>query len=331
MKLILLIFGVSVLLLSVACHSEAPVPADEDGYLVGADSAQLYYRVTGSGDDTLVIVHGGPGAGMNTVVPSVMPLADRYALIFFDQRGGGRSALPADTSKLQPEYFVADLDSVRSHIGLDRMNVITHSFGSVLVAGYAMAHPERLGRIVFHGATGPLRAEAGRIIRAKAAAAPPSPDTTLSNRASGLLGDLLRGTASDPVETCRKYEEITRRLAIARGERVTHTGTECDAPPEAVAYYFRHTAQLAPQYFGAWEFTTRLEGLSAPLLVVYGEEDSLAISEQRAWASAVANGRLLLVPDAGKPAFSDNPEFVFPAIDTFFRGEWPEAAQRVDH
>lgn len=330
MRLFLLIAGVSLLLHSLACRSGDPLPADEDGYLVGADSAQLFYRVTGSGDDTLVIAHGGPGAGMNTMIPSVMPLADRFVLIFFDQRGGGRSTLPADTLKLRPEYFVADLDSVRSHFGLDQMNVIAHSFGSVLVASYAMAHPERLGRIVFHGATGPRRSEAGRIIRAKAAAAPPSPDTTLSNRASELLGDLLNGTAMNPVETCREYEDISRQLAIARGERVSHTGSECTAPPEAVAYYYHYTAQLGPKYFGDWDFTEGLEDVTAPLLVVYGEQDSLAISEQREWASSVPNGRLLLVSDAGKPAFSDNPDFVFPAIDTFFRGEWPEAARRVD-
>ncbi|MEX2401199.1 MAG: alpha/beta fold hydrolase [Rhodothermales bacterium] len=321
---------VSLLFLFVACRSDAPLSAHEDGYLVGADSAKLFYRVAGTGEDTLVIVHGGPGAGMNTVFPSIIPLADRYVLIFFDQRGGGRSTLPADTSKLRPEYFVADLDSVRRHFGLDRMNVITHSFGSVLLARYALTHPDRLGRVVLHGATGPRRAEAGRIIRARAAAAPPSPDTTLSNRAAELLRDLLNGTASNAVQTCREYEEITRMLAIARGERVTHTGSECDAPPDAVAYYYRHTAQLAPKYFGDWNFTAGLEDFTAPLLVVYGEMDSLAISEQRDWASAVAKGRLLLVPVAGKPAFSDNPDFVFPAIDTFFRGAWPAAAQKVD-
>lgn len=107
-------------------------------------------------------------------------------------------------------------------------------------------------------------------------------------------------------------------------------GSECAAPPDAVAYYYHHTAQLGPKYFGDWDFTEGLEDATAPLLLVYGEQDSLAISEQREWASSVPNGRLLLVPDAGKPAFSDNPDFVFPAIDTFFRGAWPVAARRID-
>lgn len=165
------------------------------------------------------------------------------------------------------------------------------------------------------------------LYRKRAAVSPPSPDTALSNQASELLQSLLNGTASDPVETCREYEAINRKLASARGEQVNYKGTECEAPPEAVRYYFHYTAQLAPQYFGNWDYTTGLEAVSSPLLVIYGKQDSLAIPMQRQWVNSVPNGCLLLVPDAGKGAFSDNPEFVFAAIDTFLSGAWPEVAE----
>ncbi len=116
-------------------------------------------------------------------------------------------AQSADTTKLKPEYFVEDLEAVRSHFGLGQMNVITHSFGSVLVAQYAMKYPDHLNRMVFHGATGPHLMQELKIRKKKAEIAPPSPDTVLSNRASELLQALLNGTASDPVATCREYEE----------------------------------------------------------------------------------------------------------------------------
>jgi proline iminopeptidase len=286
----------------------------------------LYFRVVGAGSDTVVMVHGGPGAGINSILPAVEPLADDFVLVFYDQRGGGRSTLPADTALLHADYFVADLEAVRRHFRLDRLKIFAHSFGSVLVASYAKRHPERVERMVFHGATGPQRARAARIARAAA----PSPDTALSNRATGLLRTLLDGTASDPVATCREYEAIGRRLSALRGEPTTWTGSTCEAPAEAVRYYYRHTAQYAPRTFGDWDFTSGLERVSAPLLVVYGQRDSLALPVQRAWAAAVPHGRLLRVPGAGKAAITDRPDLVISAVTTFFGGDWPARARPVD-
>lgn len=324
-KIFLTIFPILSILI-IACNEYDQTPSLDEGYLTGAEEAQIYYRVLGSGQDSIVVIHGGPGAGMHSVLPSVKPLAQKYVLIFYDQRGGGKSELPTDTTKLQPQYFVEDLEAVRQYFNLEQMNIVTHSFGSVLVAQYAQKYPNHLKRIVFHGATGPDLQQELQLRREKAKQTPPSPDTALSNRASLLLQKLLQGTASDPVRVCKEYEEINKKIALAQSDTITYQGTTCNAPPEAVRYYYRYTAQLAPRYYEGWNFTTGLEQLTAPLLVVYGEEDSLMIPAQRSWASAVPNGRLLLVPDADKAAFSDNPNFAFPAIETFFSGKWPKEA-----
>lgn len=310
----------------ITCSSDQSKVEVNYGYLTGSEGAKIYYEVMGTGQDSVIVVHGGPGAGIDSFLPSVKPLAQDFVLILYDQRGGGRSELPADTTKLQPQYYVEDLEAVRQYFGLEQMNVIAHSFGPVLVAQYARKYPHRLKRIVFNGATGPDLKQELQLRKAKAKQTPPSPDTSLSNRASRLLQELLSGTASDPVETCREYEATNKKLALTQGDTTTYKGTTCNAPPEAVHYYYRYTAQLAPRYYEGWDFATGLEQLTAPLLVVYGEEDSLMIPAQHSWVSAVPNGRLLLVPDADKGAFSDNPRFVFPAIKTFFSGHWPKEA-----
>jgi proline iminopeptidase len=298
-----------------ACAPEEQSHVEPQGFLAGAEGARLHYRVIGDGPDTVVVVHGGPGAGMNSVRPDFEPLAEELTLVFFDQRGGGRSELPADTSRLRAQFFVEDLDSVRAHFGLDRMNVLAHSFGSVIVARYAQEHPDRVGRIVLHGATGPVRQRAAQLARRVS----PSPDTALSRQAGERLGSLLDGTASDPAATCREWEALNRRIAEARGETVRWRGSSCDAPSEAVGYYFRYTAQLAPGTFGDWNFTEGLEDVSAPVLVVYSADgDSLAVAEQRAWSSVFPDGRLLLLPGADKGALAERPDIVVPAVIEFF-------------
>src|SRR5215203_1947887 len=109
----------------------ARAPAVREGMLDGAGGVRLFYRVVGRGGDTLVVVHGGPGGDMENLAPDLAPLADRHVLIFYDQRGGGRSALPADTSLLDARWFVEDLEAVRRHFALDRMTIVAHSFGPV--------------------------------------------------------------------------------------------------------------------------------------------------------------------------------------------------------
>lgn len=302
----------------------APVVADS-GFLTGAAGARIHYRVLGRRPDTVVAIHGGPGAGMNSILPDLAPLAESFTVVFYDQRGGGRSELPADTSLLRAEYFVEDLEAVRRHFGLDRMKLFTHSFGSILAARYAERFPDRVDRMVFHKATGPDQVAARELAMATQR---PAGDDSLVARHTELLGSLLAGDAEAPVETCRAYEEIGRRLAEARGEPVTWRGSTCDAPAEAVRYYYRYTAQWAPRTFGPWDFTTGMEHVTAPLLVVHGGRDSAAISQQRAWASAVPNGRLLLVPEAGQSAWAERPEVVFTAVGRFFDGSWPQEAER---
>ena len=288
-----------------------------EGYLKGADGASIHYEVVGSSPDTLVVLHGGPGAGINSVLPDVMPLAEEFTLILYDQRGGGLSELPEDTTKLRPEYFVEDLEAVRRHFDLEQMNLFTHSFGSVIAASYALAHPDRIRRAIYHGATGPDLMQELELRRLDPS---PPPDSLLAARSSYLLMSLLNGTAENPVETCREYEKLNRRIAEARGEAVTYKGTTCDAPVESVRYYYRYTVQLAPRYYGGWDFTDGdLQHVTAPHLIIWGEEDAHMIPAQQAWADAFPNGELLLIPGARKGAISNRPEVVIEAVTHFLK------------
>lgn len=289
--------------------------AAEVGFLEGAGGVLLHYEVVGSTGPTVVAVHGGPGAGMGSFLPDLRPLAERHRVIFYDQRGGGRSGLPEDEELLGASWFVEDLEAVRRHFGLERMNLVAHSFGAVLVARYAREYPERVARIALLGATGPERSAAA----ARARAEPGAEEREDAERIRQALTPLLEGTAEDPVAACRRYEALLERAALRRGEPQGWEGSTCDAQPEAVAYYYAKTARLTPRSFGDWDFTTGLEEVSAPVLVVSGDRESAAPAQQEAWADAYPRGRLLVVPGAGKAAIATHPAQVLPALTAFFR------------
>ena len=122
----------------------------QEGHLAGADNVHLFYRRVGEGNEFIVILHGGPGATLENGEFLGDALADKkHTVIMYDQRGGGRSDVVKDSSMLTAASHVRDLEAVREHFRIQTMNLIGISWGSILAALYADAHPERVARIVF--------------------------------------------------------------------------------------------------------------------------------------------------------------------------------------
>ena len=101
---------------------------------IEVEGGRVWYRVCGSGDETpLLLLHGGPGAPSYYLNPLEEISKDR-PVIFYDQLGAGRSDRPVDASLWTVERFVRELGEVRRALGLDRVHVLGHSWGTMLGA-----------------------------------------------------------------------------------------------------------------------------------------------------------------------------------------------------
>ena len=116
-------------------------PPRWEGLVTTPDSVQLFTRLVGAGPDTVVILHGGPGFTMDYLAADLEPLADRHTLLFYDQRGAGRSTLVGDSTGLVAQRFVDDLEAVRIHFGLTQLTLLGHSWGAGVAALYAARYP----------------------------------------------------------------------------------------------------------------------------------------------------------------------------------------------
>ncbi|MGZ0147333.1 alpha/beta fold hydrolase [Kribbella sp. WER1] len=118
-----------------------------------AGGVEHWVRVAGagSGGTPLVLLHGGPGESSYGVERSVGDALARVApVVFYDQRGCGRTARPADASTYTMAQLVADLDDVRTALGVERIVPWGVSFGCLLAAEYAVAHSNHVDRLVLH-------------------------------------------------------------------------------------------------------------------------------------------------------------------------------------
>ncbi|MGR8007326.1 alpha/beta fold hydrolase [Streptomyces hypolithicus] len=116
------------------------------------DGVRLWAQRSGDGGDPVVLCHGGPGL-WDTLEDVAALLADRATVYRWDQRGCGRSDRAA-RGPYSVAGSVADLDAVRRHFGLDTVTLLGHSWGARLALHYALAHPERVTRLVYVSGTG---------------------------------------------------------------------------------------------------------------------------------------------------------------------------------
>ena len=134
------------------------------GRLEVGDGHSIYWEVCGHPDGKpAVVLHGGPGSGAN---PEWTRLFDpaAYRVVLFDQRGCGRStpsaartvdALNANTT----QHLIADIESLRRHLAIDRWLVLGASWGSVLGLAYAEMHPVAVSELVLYSVAGGTQRE----------------------------------------------------------------------------------------------------------------------------------------------------------------------------
>jgi proline iminopeptidase len=100
-------------------------------------TASLYARVVGKGPP-IIVLHGGPDFDHNYLLPDLDRLADTFRLIYYDQRGRGRSADQVDPEDVTLQSDLDDLDAVRQRYRLAAPALLGHSWGALIALEYAL-------------------------------------------------------------------------------------------------------------------------------------------------------------------------------------------------
>ena len=315
-------------LLLGAAQPAAP-PAEREGYFTAQDGVRLFYRIEGEGPQTLVIVHGGPGNSLESVRPDLGRLARGRRVIYYDQRGNGRSQIVEEDERLSVRHHIADLEALRRHFGLERMTLLGNSWGGLLVSAYAADHPDRIERLVLHSPAPPTQAqldalneEFGRRARARL-----TPERR--ERVERVMRSEAWLEAEDPVGVCR--EVLMAFLTLYQHDPSADLplrGDVCAGPPEAVR---RQRAVNAAIWRSIEDFDFRpaVRRVTAPVLVVYGESDAVPREGAEDWAANFGDARLLVIRGAGHLVHGEQPGLFFSAVERFLGGRWPDGAERV--
>lgn len=300
-------------------------PTVEEGFFPGADGIRLFYRKVGTAPETMVYLHGGP-MSMADGGYELDALAEGRTLIAFQQRSGGRSQLVSDPARLSAEYYVRDLEALQRHFGLKRVTLIGQSWGAMLAAMYAARHPESVERLLLLSPGPPSSAYWPQ-------------RTEKTNAAIGAAGaariaELGQMMASAPDDcTAALCQEMMSLLFRAYLKDVSALGRMrvgyCDGSPASLRHEFL-AADIAFASLGTFDFLPDLAKMQQPALIVEGADTQVPLEATRAWAAALPNGRLLLVPGAAHIVWleGDVPALMR-KLNLFLAGDWPEGAEVV--
>src|SRR6476646_7467683 len=126
-------------------HSEQHATSRESRIAVGG--AELYAREIGKGQ-AIIVLHGGPDFDQSYLLPEMDRLSDSYHLIYYDQRGRGKSADNVRPEDVTLASDIADLEKVRQHFNLESVTLLGHSWGTVIALEYGLKYPERVSHLI---------------------------------------------------------------------------------------------------------------------------------------------------------------------------------------
>jgi proline iminopeptidase len=127
----------------------------EHGLLDVGDGHRIYWETCGNPDGKpALVLHGGPGSGCTPGARRHFDPA-RYSIVLFDQRNAGRSLPHAgtpgiDLSTNTTQHLIADIERLRTHLGIERWLLRGGSWGATLALAYAAEHPERVTEMVLN-------------------------------------------------------------------------------------------------------------------------------------------------------------------------------------
>jgi proline iminopeptidase len=260
--------------------------------LVSIRGVELFVRKVGTGTP-VVVLHGGPGADHEYLRPGFDALGDGRELVYYDQRGGGRSPVPRDVPVGWTEQ-VADLEGLRERWGIEQMTVVGYSWGGLLALLYAVRHPGRLTRLALVSPAPSWRAARERF---EARFAHRNLDPAFQEERRRLRESGLR--ERDPAAFQRRIFELSVAPYFFDPAKAR------DLTPFRVT---GRTQQEVWDSLGDYDLRPSLPSLrEVPSLVLHGEDDPIPLEAARTTAELIG-GEFHPVPRCGHVPYVEAPE-----------------------
>jgi proline iminopeptidase len=311
---LLLILFLSVALSGAGCRPVGVSTTDDStppNGLKDINGTQLYYQAMGNGQP-IFFLHGRSGSH-RYFLPHMQPLADRYQLLFYDQRGTGLSSGKIELKAISIDQFVEDLESLRVAFGSEKISLIGHSSGAIIALFYAFKYPGHIDKLILVDpvpVTNAFLVEQNQTIRQRLQRLSPKEQQTLSTvcRSSGQLSTEAR-------KDCLKLDAALRFYDPAKALAMDDTVEENTEKNATTIQSLIMTSFNRRQP----EIDSQLTTLRVPTLIMHGDFDPIPIGSSEYFHQRIVASQLVIVQESGHFPFVEQSEKFLAAIRAFMR------------
>ncbi|RKT09512.1 pimeloyl-ACP methyl ester carboxylesterase [Streptomyces sp. 1114.5] len=277
-------------------------------FFTSYDGTTLAFRTLGDGPP-LICLPGGPGRAAD-YLGDLGGLSAHRTLILPDTRGTGGSAMPADLATCRVDRLVADVEALRHHLGLDRVDLLGHSAGGSLAMLYAAAHPDRLTSLTLvtpsFAAVGlPSDTGVDEVIAARAAE---------PWHAEAVTAHRHMKTANTFAEAA-PYRFAFEPLMYGRWDDAARAHAAADPAQRSLPVSEHYYKDYTPD---SQELRRRLGALPSPVLLLAGEVDLWPTAKSAADAASLfPEAKLAIQPGAGHYPWLDDPQAFTAKVEGF--------------
>jgi len=274
------------------------------GHVAGA-GVELFARWVGDGGPTIVVLHGGPGASHDYLRPQFDALARGRTLLYYDQRGGGRSEVPRDVPLGWREH-VADLAAIAASANIPPATLLGFSWGGLLALLFALEHPELVGRLALVAPAGThaeIRARFEQTF-AERQAAPAIVQARAALSRSGLR-------ERDPEAFWRRAFELSVAGYFREPSRAA------SLTPFRVSARAQHAVW---ESLAGMDLRARLPAITAETLVLHGRFDPIPLESSEKLAELMPRARLVVFEDSGHALYAEETARFVEVLDAFLPG-----------
>jgi proline iminopeptidase len=292
--------------------SQQSIPLE--GY-VPVDKAQLYYRDIGQGQP-LIVLHGGPDFNHNYLRPDLDLLSVSFRLIYYDQRGRGKSVENVRPEDVSIQSEIRDLESLRQYFGLETVAVLGHSWGGVLAMEYAIHYPNHVSHLILMN-TAPASHDDWTLFLQELSKSRAPGDgekmKAIAATAKYKEGDLEAETEYNRLHfkpTLRQPEQLERLVQSMMS----------GSTKEGIVRARTIGGQLYDKTWSLNDYNLlpKLERLSIPSLVLHGDYDFIPVECAAHIAQAIPGARYVVLQDCGHFSYLECPQQVRKEIANFF-------------
>jgi len=250
----------------------------------------------------MLVCHGGGPGFSSLYLGDLAGLGDELELVLLDPRGTGGSAKPSDPRAYAIEDYVSDLEDLREHLGLERMQLFGHSHGGIVAIAYAARHPERVELLI-------LASTLARFSPEQAAAMAVAVESHGDEPWYDDARAALEAEEAGDFETDEELAELTLRefpfyFASYGDDERAYLETLRGDTPNADALRLFNQEQVP-----SFDLRPELAQIAAPTLVITGEEDFITGPLSAAELSeGIAGAETVLIPGCGHFIFVEAPE-----------------------